>query len=199
MFCIRGFIVVSIDFDLASDRTGDFERLRRETERKAYSMALQLTRNVSDAQDLLQETYCKAWRGFGGYLPDRPFLNWILRIMQRAYLDERRRDNPVRRAESLEAGAEFGYASHELSVVDPHEGPDSGLIRNELAAQVRSALAELPHSYREAIELCDLAGVGYQQIADRQNTTVGTVRSRIHRGRKLLRKILSDRGVRPGF
>src|SRR5438132_13979897 len=78
-----------------------FERLMGETETRAYSMALQLTRNKSDAEDLVQDTIVKAWRRFDSYLPGRPFLNWLLRIMQRTYLDTLRRNNPIRRAESL--------------------------------------------------------------------------------------------------
>src|SRR5688572_1581287 len=93
-------------FDLLEEtRTEqDFQRFQEMvdgTKRRAYSMALQLTRNPSDAEDLVQDTFVKAWRGFGSYMPGRPFLNWLLRIMQRAYLDSRRRENPIRRAESL--------------------------------------------------------------------------------------------------
>ena len=78
-----------------------FHHMMGETRRRAYTMALQLTRNPSDAEDLMQDTYVKAWKGFDSYIPGRPFLNWLLRIMQRAYLDSRRRDNPIRKAESL--------------------------------------------------------------------------------------------------
>src|SRR3569832_1534313 len=78
-----------------------FQEMVSDTQRRAYSMALQLTRNPSEAEDLVQDTYVKAWKGFDSYIPGRPFLNWLLRIMQRAYLDSRRRDNPIRRAESL--------------------------------------------------------------------------------------------------
>src|SRR5580700_741547 len=78
-----------------------FQAMMQDTERRAYTMALQLTRNPSDAEDLVQDTYVKAWKGFDSYIAGRPFLNWLLRIMQRAYLDTRRRENPIRRAESL--------------------------------------------------------------------------------------------------
>src|SRR5437016_312300 len=63
-----------------------FEKLMGETKTRAYSMALQLTRNKFDAEDLMQDTVVKAWRRFDSYLPGRPFLNWLLRIMQRTYL-----------------------------------------------------------------------------------------------------------------
>jgi len=88
--------------ELVTERTSltvaEFEELVRGTARRAYTMALQLTRNSADAEDLVQETYTKAWKGLDTYMPGRPFLNWLLRIMQRAYLDNRRRENPIRKA-----------------------------------------------------------------------------------------------------
>lgn len=171
-----------------------FERLMGDTRRRAYSMALQLTRNRTDAEDLLQDTFVKAWRGFDSYVPGRPFLNWLLRIMQRAYLDSKRRDNPVRKAESLHAMISPSDGElQEMPIADTRPAPDEDLFRAELHENLREALADLPPLYRDAIALCDLEGLSYSEIADAQNTTVGTVRSRIHRGRKLLRDVLLKR------
>jgi RNA polymerase sigma-70 factor (ECF subfamily) len=170
---------------------GAFERMMRGTKRRAYSMALHLTRNATEAEDLVQETYIKAWRGFHGYASDRPFLNWLLRIMQRAYLDARRRENPIRKADSLHAIMPAdGADSHELLVADTSRRPDQEAFRAEYVREVRSALGDLQQPYREAIELCDIEGLSYFEIAKVQGTTVGTVRSRIHRGRKILREIV---------
>jgi RNA polymerase sigma-70 factor (ECF subfamily) len=171
-----------------------FERLMGDTRRRAYSMALQLTRNRSEAEDLLQDTFVKAWRGFDSYVPGRPFLNWLLRIMQRAYLDSKRRDNPVRKAESLHAMISPSDGElQEMPIADTRPGPDEDLFRAELHENLHEALADLPQLYRDAIAMCDLEGLSYSEIADAQNTTVGTVRSRIHRGRKLLRDVLLKR------
>lgn len=178
------------------DRSEVFERLRNETERRAYSMALQLTRNSQEAEDLLQETYLKAWRGFDSYMPGRPFLNWLLRIMQRAYLDMRRRDNPIRRAESLNSMVSPSDGEvQEIPVADESPSAEDDILREEFVTELYRALDELPDVYRSAIELCDLEGMSYAEIADQQNTTIGTVRSRIHRGRRLLREIVVRRGV----
>ncbi|BBO23351.1 MAG: hypothetical protein AMXMBFR19_05180 [Chthonomonadaceae bacterium] len=167
---------------------GRFERMMNDTRRRAYSMALQLTRNKSDAEDLLQDTYYKAWRGFESYSPERPFLNWLLRIMQRAYLDTRRRDNPIRKAESLNQMVSPSDGEvQELAIPDSRLAPDDELFESEYASEVRALINELPHLYREAIEMCDIEGLSYAEIAERQGTTIGTVRSRIHRGRKILR------------
>jgi RNA polymerase sigma-70 factor, ECF subfamily len=173
-----------------------FESMMNSTGRRAYSMALQLTRNPSEAEDLVQDTYVKAWKGFDSYTPGRPFLNWLLRIMQRAYLDSRRRDNPIRKAESLNSMVSPTDGEvQELPIADRGPGPDDEVIYEEFSQELRKALDELPEVYRAAIMMCDLDGMSYSEIAEIQRTTIGTVRSRIHRGRKFLRDIAQRRGL----
>lgn len=174
-----------------------FDELVTETKRRAYSMAIQLTRNPSDAEDLLQETLVKAWRGFDSYLPGRPFLNWLLRIMQRAHLDLRRRDNPIRKAESLNSMISPSDGEvQEITIADDAPTPEEELFYHEWTTQLHVALGELPEVYREAISLCDLEQMSYGEIAEIQCTTVGTVRSRIHRGRRLLRDLILKKGIK---
>lgn len=172
-----------------------FHAMMADTERRAYTMALQLTRNTADAEDLVQDTYVKAWRGFESYTPGRPFLNWLLRIMQRAYLDGRRRDNPIRKAESLNSMVSPTDGEvQELPIADGGPMPDEEVIHDEMKNQLHAALSQLPDVYRSAITMCDLEGLSYHEIADQQGTTIGTVRSRIHRGRRLLRDIVTKNG-----
>lgn len=167
-----------------------------ETRRRAYSMALQLTRNASDAEDLMQDTFVKAWRGFDSYMPGRPFVNWLLRIMQRAYLDSRRRHNPIRKADSLNSMISPSDGElQELPIQDHGPNADDEIMHEELARELRDAIQELPDVYRTAIQMCDLDGMTYHEIADLQGTTVGTIRSRIHRGRRMLREIVQRRGI----
>lgn len=173
-----------------------FEEMMGLTQRRAYSMAFQLTRSATEAEDLMQDTWVKAWKGFDSYMPGRPFLNWVLRIMQRSYLDSRRRDNPIRKAESLNALTNPSDGeTQEIPIPDRGPRPDDELIHQEFAQELRKALAELPDVYREAIELCDLDELSYSEIAQHQNTTIGTVRSRIHRGRKFMRAIAAKNGL----
>jgi len=175
--------------------TRRFQEMIAETRRRAYTMALQLTRNPSEAEDLMQETVVKAWKGFESYMPGRPFLNWLLRIMQRAYLDNRRRDNPIRRADSLNSMISPNDGEvQELPIADQGPTPDQEIIHDEFRIQLHNALDELPEVYRSAIMMCDLEGLSYSEIAEIQRTTIGTVRSRIHRGRRLLREIVIKRG-----
>jgi RNA polymerase sigma-70 factor (ECF subfamily) len=144
----------------------------------------------------MQETYVKAWRGYDSYIPGRPFLNWLLRIMQRAYLDSLRRENPIRKAESLNSMISPSDGEvQELPIADKGPTPDDELVYDEFRAQLHAALRQLPEVYRSAITMCDLEGLSYSEIADEQQTTIGTVRSRIHRGRKLLREIVINSGI----
>lgn len=174
-----------------------FDDLIADTKRRAYGMAIQLTRNPSDAEDLLQDTIVKAWRGFDSYMPGRPFLNWLLRIMQRAYLDLRRRENPIRKAESLNSMISPSDGEvQELPIPDDAPTPEEELFYQEWTTQLHLALQELPDVYRDAISMCDLEQMSYGEIAEIQATTIGTVRSRIHRGRKLLRDIIQKKGIK---
>lgn len=173
----------------------EFVFLMAQTRRRAYSMALQLTRNPVEAEDLLQDTFVKAWRGYDSYMPGRPFLNWLLRIMQRAFLDSKRRDNPIRKAESLNSMISPSDGEvQEINIRDESLSPDVVAEKADFRAEVHAALGELPDVYRDALVLCDLEQMSYGEIADAQRTTIGTVRSRIHRGRKLLREVLMRRG-----
>ncbi|MCW5936871.1 MAG: sigma-70 family RNA polymerase sigma factor [Fimbriimonadaceae bacterium] len=174
----------------------EFEAMRKGTERRAFSVALNLTRNPVEAEDLVQDTYLKAWRGFDSYMPGRPFLNWLLRIMQRAYLDQRRRENPIRKADSLNAMVSPNDGEvQEIPIADEARNAEEILLMEEFSAELRNSLTELPTVYRSAIVLCDVEGLSYEEIAERQKTTIGTVRSRIHRGRKLLREIVQKKGL----
>jgi len=165
-----------------------FEKMIETSQKRAYRMAFELTRNASDAEDLVQETYLKAWKGFDSYAVDKPFLNWLLRIMQRAYLDSRRRANPIRKAESLQGIAlSLDGEIQELAIPDPSPIASDEILFDEYRDQLSNSLSRIPEIYATAIRQCDLEGLSYHEIAEMQNTTIGTVRSRIHRGRKLLR------------
>jgi RNA polymerase sigma-70 factor, ECF subfamily len=154
-----------------------FENMFGATRKRAYSMAIQLTRNSSDAEDLVQDTYIKAWRGFDSYIPGKPFLNWVLRIMQRAFLDMRRRENPIRKAESLNTMISPSDGElQELPIPDRGPNPNDEVLYEEFKNNLYFALNQLPDVYQDAIRLCDIDGMS----------------SRIHRGRRLLRDVINS-------
>ena len=168
----------------------------KKTEKKAYSMALRLCRNSLEAQDLTQDSYIKAWRAFDTYALGRPFINWLLRIMQRTHLDNLRRENPVRNANSINSMVSPSDGEiQEIPIEDSSFDPAKYLDQKNYLIELKQTLEELPDVYRRAIVMCDVDGLSYQDIAECEQTTIGTIRSRIHRGRKLLRTLMDQNPI----
>lgn len=144
-------------------------------------LAFRLTGNHDDAQDLVQEVLLRVRRGLETYRPGS-FEGWLSRITTNTFLDEvrRRRRRPV---DLLPDDPD--------RVVPASDAADVALASEALPDDVQSALRRLPPDYRAAVVLCDVVGLSYQEIASALETPVGTVRSRIHRGRSQLREILS--------
>jgi RNA polymerase sigma-70 factor (ECF subfamily) len=154
---------------------------------KAYNFAYRLAGNEPDARDLVQEAFSRALEHSGAYDPTRPFDSWLLRILHNVFLDSMRRHSHSRTV-SLDAPApveDAGWAD-----LLPGEEPSAAdeLILKESVDLLQKALARLPQTYRSAIALCDIEGLSYEEIAQVMAIPVGTVRSRIHQGRVLLRK-----------
>jgi RNA polymerase sigma-70 factor (ECF subfamily) len=145
-----------------------------------YTVAYRLTGNHDDAEDLVQEVLVRVQRGLGTYRPGS-LEGWLSRIATNAYVDEvrRRRRRPVQvDASDLERHAPLAAS------------PDEDLAAAGLPDHVQAALDALPEEYRVAVVLCDIADLRYEDIAAALDVPVGTVRSRIHRGRALLREAL---------
>lgn len=164
-----------------------FENLMRKTHRQAYSFAVKLTGNASEAEDLVQETYVRAFRFFHRYDDSLPFTNWLYRIMSNAHIDGVRRRHRLKTT-SLEQPAEQGSST--LDVVDPTRSAECTMVDRAMGEFVEDALATMTPEFRTAVLLADVEGMAYEEIAEVMRTSVGTVRSRIHRGRKQLRKQL---------
>ena len=175
-----------------ADPRAEFEHLMAGSWTRAMSMARRLTQNHADADDLMQDTCVKAWRGFAAFRPDRPFINWVLRIMHHAFVDHKRLGNPIRHAESLHGMLGPTGEVHELVIVDPSPTPLERVLAADVYNDIQRALSVLPREYRSAVVLCDVMGLSYADIALSSGTSIGTVRSRIHRGRQLVRYALTE-------
>lgn len=176
---------------------GLFEDLLRKHHRQAYTLAYRMTGNEADAEDLVQEAFVRAYRFFERYDTRLPFTSWLYRIMTNAHIDSLRRKSKVKTV-SLDdpLRGDGGEAGMAWEVADTAAGPEELVMRGVLDHQLQSGLGSLPSTFRQAVILADVEGLSYEEIAEIMKCSVGTVRSRIHRGRKLLRNYLIAK--RPG-
>jgi RNA polymerase sigma-70 factor (ECF subfamily) len=157
---------------------------------RVYRLAYRLSGNRADAEDLTQETFVRVFRSLADYTPGT-FEGWLHRITTNLFLDM------VRRRQKIRFDALADDASERLASDEP--GPERAYEQNNLDPEIQRALDTLPADFRAAVVLCDLEGLTYEEIALTLGIKVGTVRSRIHRGRVLLREALAHRapGLRP--
>ena len=161
-----------------------WEQVVREHSARVYRLAYRLTGNRQDAEDLTQEVFVRVFRSLSSYTPGT-FEGWLHRITTNLFLDQARRRRKVR----FDALPED--AGDRLAGAD--EGPERGWAERNLDHDVQAALAALAPDFRAAVVLCDIEGLSYEEIATTLGIKLGTVRSRIHRGRGQLREALAHR------
>ncbi|MCS6775628.1 MAG: sigma-70 family RNA polymerase sigma factor [Chloroherpetonaceae bacterium] len=183
----------------------EFQKLVDRTYRQAYNMAYRLTGNRDDAEDLTQEAYLRAYRSFGTYNRQLPFESWFFRILSNLFIDLLRR-RPKQKPLSLDqpVGDEESDDNLLLQIPDEATNPERNLMEQVMDERLQKALQALPEPFRIAVLLCDVEGYSYEEIARIMNSSIGTVRSRIHRGRSLLRRALNkvpsaQKAEDPGF
>jgi RNA polymerase sigma-70 factor (ECF subfamily) len=158
-----------------------WEEVARVYGRKIYNFAYRLTGNPDDAHDLVQEVLLRVRRGLASYQPGS-FEGWLWRITRNAFLDEVRRRNRRPTSPLPDEVDRWGIASSEAADVE--------YSRISLGDDIQKALLELPYEFRESVVLCDVVGLSYEEIARAVAVPIGTVRSRIHRGRRMLKELL---------
>jgi RNA polymerase sigma-70 factor (ECF subfamily) len=159
-----------------------WEEVARVHGRKIYNFAYRLTGNPDDAHDLVQEVLLRVHRGLSNYQPGS-FEGWLWRITRNAFLDDVRRQ---KRRPTAPLPDEVDRWAHAAT-----ESADAEYARISLGDDIQKALLELPIDFREAVILCDVVGLSYEEIAKAVAVPIGTVRSRIHRGRKILKELLA--------
>ncbi|MDR3711054.1 MAG: sigma-70 family RNA polymerase sigma factor [Capsulimonadaceae bacterium] len=169
-------------------RQEEFDQLIRRHHKHAYNVAYRMTGNHADAEDLTQEAFLRAFRFFGNYRRDWPFDNWLYKIMSNLFVDDLRR-RPKSRVQSLDQPIETGNKSDEvyLEIPDHASNPERIVMHEELDGHIQKALNSLPKEFRMTVILADIEGLSYEEISETMHCSLGTVRSRLHRGRKLLR------------
>jgi RNA polymerase sigma-70 factor (ECF subfamily) len=166
-----------------------------------YSGALRMTRNPADAEDLVQETYLRAYRGFGGFQEGTNLKAWLYRILTNTYINayrakQRRPDETdLDEVEDLYLYRRLGG----LEAARTGRSAEDELMDTFSEAEVKTAIEELPENFRMAVLLADVEGFSYKEIAEILEIPIGTVMSRLHRGRKALQKALYDYAVTHGL
>ncbi|MBM7515783.1 RNA polymerase sigma factor SigE [Nocardioides nitrophenolicus] len=167
----------------------DWGTIVEEHSDRVYRLALRLTGNRHDAEDLTQEVFVRVFRSLHTYTPGT-FEGWLHRITTNLFLDQARRRQRIRfDALSDERAARLASAS---------PAPDLAYADQTFDDDVAAALSALPPDFRAAVVLCDIEGLSYEEIAEILGAKLGTVRSRIHRGRALLRTALAHRAPAAG-
>ena len=172
----------------AGERRAEFDRLVVRYHKQAYNIAYRMTGNHADAEDLTQEAFVRAFRFFGNYRRDWPFDNWLYKIMSNLFVDGLRR-KPKARSQSLDQPLDMGGRSEDvfLEIPDVQSNPERMVMSQELDENIQRALSALPQDFRMTVILADIEGMSYEEISETMGCSLGTVRSRLHRGRKLLR------------
>ncbi|CAB4780151.1 unannotated protein [freshwater metagenome] len=176
----------------AAERTARFERDAMPLLDQLYSAAMRLTHNPQDAEDLVQDTFAKAYASFHQYQDGTNLKAWMYRILTNTFINSYRK----KQREPLQSDAD-GVEDWQLVRAEAHTS--RGLRSAETEAldhlpdsDVKKALQELPSDFRMAVYLADVEGFAYKEIAEIMDTPIGTVMSRLNRGRSMLRTLLQD-------
>ena len=192
--------VARVERDQPGDSTG-FDAAEFEAQTLAhldalYSAALRMTRNPADAEDLVQETYLKAFAAWHQFVPGTNVRAWLFKILSNAYINTYRKARREPQKVSTDALAAWQFEDVELLRQPSAEAQVMAMLPD---SQIKSAMEQLPINRRMAVYYADVEGLPYQQIADIMGTPLGTVTSRLHRGRAQLRKLLNDYAVENGI
>lgn len=181
-------------------KLSEFEQVALVHIDSVYNVALRMTRNKSDAEDLVQETYLKAFRFFGKFQAGTNCKAWLLKILTNLFNNKYRQRIKEPPQVSYDAVEEDFLYSHLLKeTLEPNENPERLLFSQIVEDDVKKVMDNLPQEFRMVVILSFIEDCSYKEIAEIMDTNIGTVKSRLHRGRVMLQKALYEYAKKRGF
>lgn len=171
-------------------RLDEFERLTKSTEPTLFRVAYRLTGNLDDAKDLLQDALIEAFKAFDKFRPDGYFDRWLIRIMTNTFIDSCRRKAVRPQSVRLSDLIKSDDSMVEGDLPDMDHNPEDAALSSEFRTVLDNALSRIPEEYRTALILCDMEGFSYAEAAQAMGCPEGTVRSRLHRARHAVRRLM---------
>ncbi|MEC3895353.1 MULTISPECIES: sigma-70 family RNA polymerase sigma factor [Nocardiopsis] len=164
-----------------------------------YPTALRMTRNPADAEDLVQETFTKAFANFHQFRAGTNLRAWLYRILTNTFINGYRKKQREPRQETTDEIKDWQLAAAEAHTSSGMRSAETEVLDHLPDSDIKQALARLPEEFQEVIYLVDIEGYAYKEVAARMGTPLGTVMSRLHRARRQLREMLADYGRERGM